>query len=155
MSTQPEPSGFADIEEWVLQQVYDQPKVEHMTYTLYQQLDRLLQSKPSQRDVINQIREATGHQPLSAEERVEERKLTFGGVQDAVETLIEAGWAKGERQSGVDGVYFTGQKLTPKGEAEAIRRKRKRAEDAEALASASDRAASIESIVRKIHKKTG
>jgi hypothetical protein len=44
----------------------------------------------------------------------------------------------------VDGVYFTDLKLTAKGEAAAIRQKRKRAEGAEALAAASERAKQLE-----------
>ena len=65
-------------------------------------------------------------------------------VQYAVETLIQDGLAKGDRNSDVDGVYFTDLKLTTKGEAAAIRQKRKRAEGAAALAAASERAKQLE-----------
>lgn len=65
-------------------------------------------------------------------------------MQYAVETLIQDGWAKGDRNSGVDGVYFTDLKLTAKGESAAIRQKRKRVEGAEALADVAERAKLIE-----------
>ena len=144
MSMSIAPSGFETIEEWIVHQLYEQPKVNHMTHTLFQQLERVLQSEPSRRDIMNQLRAATGQPPLSADDHIEEPKLVYGAVQYAVETLIQDGLAKGDRNSGVDGVYFTDLKLTAKGEAAAIRQKRKRAEGAEALAAASERAKQLE-----------
>jgi len=138
MSTRPIPSGYADIEEWILQQLYEQPKVNHMTHTLFQHLEHVLQSEPSSRDTVNKIRAISGLQPLGSEEHIEEKKLAYGDVQYAVETLIESGWAKGDRNTGVDGVYYTNLELKAKGEAAAIRAKRKRAEGTEALASLSE-----------------
>lgn len=138
------PSGFETIEEWIVHQLYEQPKGNHITHTLFQQLERVLQAEPSRRDMMNQLRAATGQPPLSADDNIEEPKLVYGAVQYAVETLIQDGLAKGDRNSGVDGVYFTDLKLTTKGEATAIRQKRKRADGAEALAAASERAKQFE-----------
>ena len=67
-----------------------------------------------------------GNPPLSEEQYVAERKLEFNHVQTAVESLIEQGFARGVRDTGADGVYFKDLKLTNKGEAAAIRGKRKR-----------------------------
>lgn len=144
MSISLAPSGFETIEEWIVHQLYEQPKVNHMTQTLFQHLERVLAAEPSCREVMNQLRSATGQPPLSADAHIEEPKLVYGAVQHAVETLIQEGLAKGDRNSGVDGVYFTDLKLTTKGEATAIRQKRKRAEGAEALAAASERAKQFE-----------
>lgn len=134
MTARPYPSGFCSIEDWIMHQLYEQPKVNHMTQTLFQHLEHVLQSEPSSRETVNQIRAVSGLQPMGPDEQVEEKKLAYGDVQYAVETLIESGWAKGDRNSGVDGVYYTDLKLTTKGEAAAIRQKRKRAEGANALA---------------------
>jgi hypothetical protein len=139
MSTNPAPSGFKTLDEWILHQLFEQPKANHMTHTLFQQLQRVLESEPSRRDEINELRRLSGQSPVGAEEQVEERKLEFREVQYAVETLIESGKASGDRNSGVDGVYYTDLKLTRKGEAEAIRAKRGRADAAEAIASVSER----------------
>lgn len=144
MSMSIAPSGFETIEEWIVHQLYEQPKANLMTHTLFQQLERVLQSEPSRRDIMNQLRAAMGQPPLSADDQIEEPKLVYGAVQYAVETLIQDGLAKGDRNSGVDGVYFTDLKLTAKGEAAAIRQKRKRAEGAEALAAASERDTQLE-----------
>ena len=144
MSMSIAPSGFETIEEWIVHQLYEQPKVNHMTHTLFQQLERVLQSEPSRRDILNQLRGATGQPPLRADDHIEGPKLVYGAVQYAVETLIQSGLAKGDRNSGVDGVYFRDLKLTAKGEASAIRQKRKRAEGAEGLAAASERAKQLE-----------
>jgi len=56
MSTRPTPSGYADIEEWILQQLYEQPKVNHMTHTLFQHLEHVMQTEPSSEDMVNQLR---------------------------------------------------------------------------------------------------
>ena len=148
------------MEEWIVHQLYEQPKVNHMTHTLFEQLERVLQAEPTRRDTESQLRAAMGQPPLSDDAHIEEPKLEYGAVQYAVETLIQEGLAKGDRNSGVGGVYFTGLKLTAKGEATAIRQKRKRAEGAEALADASERAKQIEGpprsfegIVREIHER--
>lgn len=144
MSMSVAPSGFETVEEWIVHQLYEQPKANHMTHTLFQQLERVLQAEPSRRDTMNQLRAATGQPPLSDDHHIEEPKLAYGAVQYAVETLIQDGLAKGDRNCGVDGVYFTDLKLTTKGEAAAIRQKRKRAEGAEALAAASEGAKQLE-----------
>jgi hypothetical protein len=144
MSMSVAPSGFETIEEWIVHQLYEQPKVNHMTHTLFQQLERVLQAEPSRRDIMNQLRAAMGQPPLSADHHIEEPKLVYSAIQYAVETLIQDGLAKGDRNSSVDGVYFTDLKLTTKGEAAAIRQKRKRAEGAEALAAASEGANPVE-----------
>jgi hypothetical protein len=144
MSTRPTPSGYADIEEWILQQLYEQPKVNHMTHTLFQHLEHVMQTEPSSEDMVNQLRAVSGLPPLGAEEKFKEKKLAYADVQYAVETLIESGWAKGDRNSSMDGVYYTDLKLIPKGEAAAIRAKRKRAEGAEAMVALSERLAAAE-----------
>jgi hypothetical protein len=128
MSANTVPSGFKDVEEWLLNQLYENPKANHLTHSLLQQLSQVLQSEPSSRDMVNELRSAMGSVPLSAEDYgpETERNVEFGEVQRAVEALIEAGWAKGDRNRNADGVYYTGLKLTNKGEAEAIRRKRER-----------------------------
>jgi hypothetical protein len=119
------PDGFADIEGWLLHELYEHPQVKHATHTLFQQLEGVLRTEPSNRATINEIRTATQMEPLPAEAPVTEKHVEYSSVQWAVETLIESGWAKGDRKSGADGVYFAEIRLTSKGEAEAIRRKRK------------------------------
>ena len=44
----------------------------------------------------------------------------FKGTRDAVESLIERGFIRGERLKGADGIYFKELKLTPDGERTAI-----------------------------------
>ena len=139
MSTNPVPYHFGSIEEWILQQVFDFPHASHGTYTLFQQLNQVFQSEPTSRDVVNELRNALRLDPLPAEENAEQRKRDFNDVERAVETLIAEGWAKGDRNSGVDGVYYTDLKLTNKGEGEAIRRKRERERGAAALSEADKR----------------
>lgn len=49
-------------------------------------------------------------------------------VRDAIERLIMRGYMRGQRTTGVDGVYFKKLRLTPKGERAAIKQ-RKEIED--------------------------
>ncbi len=74
-----------------------------------------------------------GKPVLGSDEHAEDGKPKFDDVQYAVETLIESGWAGGSRDVGNDGVCYKSLKLTAKGEGEAIRGKRKRDKDAEAM----------------------
>jgi hypothetical protein len=141
MSTRPAPSGFDGIDKWILHQLNEQPKVKHTTHTLFQQLERVLQSEPWHKEMVNAIRAATGMSPLAAKAYITEKTVSLGDVQYAVESLIESGGAKGDRNSGANGVYYTDLKLTAKGEAEAIRQKRKREEGAKALAAHTERLA--------------
>jgi hypothetical protein len=45
---------------------------------------------------VNQLKAAIDKPPLGAEEHADEKKLEFGDLQHAVETLIESGWVKGD-----------------------------------------------------------
>ena len=72
-------SGFETVEEWIVHQLYEQPKVNHLTHTLFQQLERMLQADPSRRDTMNELRAATGQPPLSDVHHIEEPKLVYGG----------------------------------------------------------------------------
>ena len=49
-----------------------------------------------------------------------EAEEAFKGTRDAVESLIERGFIRGERLKGADGIYFKELKLTPDGEHTAI-----------------------------------
>jgi hypothetical protein len=91
MSMSVAPSGFETVEEWIVHQLYEQPKVNHLTHTLFQQLERMLQADPSRRDTMNRLRAATGQPPLSDDHHIEEPKPVYGAVQYAVETLIQEG----------------------------------------------------------------
>ena len=55
----------------------------------------------------------------------EQRQEAYKETQYAIETLLAAGLAKGERHSGYGDVYHSELRLTPKGEAEAIKQRRR------------------------------
>ena len=74
----------------------------------------------------------------------------FTELRDATERLILRGYVRGQRASGLDGVYFKKLRLTPKGEKAAIQ-KRKEAESLKNPPSTSEEAA--EEVFKLINKQ--
>ena len=121
------PGDFNSLEDWIVGYLYEWPKTPHTTYSLLRDALGIVESQPSSIDTINALLKASGREDMTpAAAPIEDEKPTFGDVQKSIEDLIEAGTVKGDRNRGVEGVYFEALKLTPKGEAHAIRRKRER-----------------------------
>lgn len=121
------PVGFWQIEDWVLYHIYHRPKENHSTHSLLQQLDSVLKAEPSQLDEYNRHKRVLGASSVPAEEYAALRNPKLSAVQRAIETLIQEGWAKGKRDTDVQGVvFFSGLDLTSSGTREAIRRAREK-----------------------------
>jgi hypothetical protein len=145
----PVPSGFLDIEDWLLHYIYHHPKENHSTHSLLQQLDSVLKAEPAQLDECNRRGALFGAPEITAEEYESLRKPELSGVQRAVETLIKEGWAKGKRDADVRGVvFFSGLDLTGRGTQEVIRRAREKEEEATPPRS-------FESTLREVRKRAG
>ena len=109
------PSGFSSIEDWLLSYFYRHPKGDHSTLSLLRELDGVLKAEPSGLEDYNKRQRVFGAEEVAAE------------VQRAVETLIEAGFAKGKREADTQGVvFFTALVLTSSGEKQAIRKDKER-----------------------------
>ena len=140
------PTGFTNIEEWLLLYIYGHPNDDHSTGSLRDQLIEALKDEPSRLDEYNKVQRLFRGPDLTAEEYESQKKPAMSVVQRAVETLIEQGTAKGKRGIDADGaIFFSGLNLTPKGTREAIRSSRAR----EAKANPTP---SFESIIRAIHE---
>ena len=77
--------------------------------------------------------------------------VAFTETRDATERLIERSLIRGERFSGVNGVYFKKLKLTPKGERMAIQQRKTAEETAQAIAEAIEQ---TKDLLPKIVKRT-
>lgn len=121
----PVPIAFLDIEDWILHHVYYHPNGSHSTHSLFQTLESVLKTEPSELDECNKYKRSLRAPELTAEEYESLRKPELRAVQRAVETLIKERWVKGKRDADTQGVvFFKGICLTGSGERETIRRAR-------------------------------
>lgn len=101
------PGEFSELEEAILDLLYNNPNSNYGTGGLVREL------RPEPPDG-------------SDEQKAEQQKQAFHDVQYGIETLIVAKHLKGKRQRAFNGdVYFEELKLTPSGEAAAIKQKRR------------------------------
>jgi hypothetical protein len=101
------PGEFNEIEEAILEFLYEHPDWDTGTFSLV----KTLRGEPS---------------GSTDEEKHQQAKRAFEDVQHAVETLIMGKLAKGKRLRAASGeIYFSELKLTPSGEAAAIKQKRR------------------------------
>lgn len=143
----PVPVGFGDIEDWILHHIYHHPKDNHSTHSLLQQLDSVLKAEPSQLDECNRLKGIFRASNITAEEYAALRNPKLNAVQRDVETLIKEGWAKGKRDTDVQGVvFFSNLDLTSSGTREAIRRAREKEEK-------ENPPRSFESTLREVRKR--
>ena len=121
------PSGFSSIEDWLLSYFYRHPKGDHSTLSLLRELDGVLKAEPSGLEDYNKRQRVFGAEEVAADEYEALRTPKLEEVQRAVETLIEAGFAKGKREADTQGVvFFTALVLTSSGEKQAIRKDKER-----------------------------
>ncbi len=120
------PGDFNNLEDWIVSYLYEWPKSPHTTYSLLQTVLEIVDSQPSSDDTVRELIKASGREDMAPAKHIEDEKPTFSNTQKTIEGLIELGTIKGDRNRGADGVYYEALKLTPKGEAQAIRCKRER-----------------------------
>ncbi len=143
---QPVPHGSDDVEDWILQYIYQHPNEVHSTHTLLKQLDSVLIAEPSKLEESNRVRGVMGSPSLTPEDYATLRKPDLHVVQRAVETLIMNGWTKGKRDADAQHiVFFDGLALTSSGERERVRRTRDKEERAKSPRG-------FEETVRRIHQ---